>query len=179
MRSFSPVLPERGGGKRSFRLCSSSVASREAYALQRLKTIFRLRTPMRVRRRKNASMTPSSRIAQGVVAAILPRFNIRQESRCGSMPVFSGNVARRRRKRFRFPRVGIHGRPGCALFLPGYLPMQKEEKMAFSVSSVLFRPVMSARCALAVSRWMLQRSGGTDRAMAFFSASSASSARRS
>ena len=33
-----------------------------------------------------------------------------------------------------------------------YLPMQKESKMAFSVSSVLFRPVMSARWAEAASR---------------------------
>ena len=176
---FPGIAGARGGGKRSFRLCSSSVASREAYALQRLKT--NIPPP-------DADESPEAE--KRVDDAI---FKNRAGRCCGDSAAFQHSTRKplrqhacffrhrrgRAQKALPFSAHRHSWETGVRAVLPGYLPMQKEEKMAFSVSSVLFRPVMSARCALAVSRWMLQRSGGTDRAMAFFSASSASSARRS
>ena len=67
-------------------------------------------------------MTPYSRIAQGVVAAIMPHFNSQPGSGCGKLPVFPGNVARRHRKRFPFPaRRFMKGKAAQARCFAGLL----------------------------------------------------------
>ena len=69
--------------------------------------------------------------------------------------VFQGKIPgvfRHAAGKFRGTDRHTKARRGAGPCAEGYFPMQKDEKMAFSVSSVLFRPVMSARWAEAASR---------------------------